>query len=127
MNDSGRRQLGAAAGRELAGVQRQVAVATVTRDDEEAERWLWTTTALKRPKGWRKGAGHRTSWLDARGAADDYWNRCSKRQRSGPTSSALPRQASRQRGARRKSAPRRRRRLGRAPLLSGVDGGRGRT
>jgi hypothetical protein len=66
--------LGAAAERELARVQRR-AVATVTRDDEEAERWLWTITALKRPKGWRKGAGHRTSWLDARGAADDYWNR----------------------------------------------------
>jgi hypothetical protein len=47
----------------------------VTRDAEEAERWLWTITALKRPKGWRKGAGYRASWLDARGAADDYWNR----------------------------------------------------
>ena len=57
------------------GFSGEVAVATVTRDDEEAERWLWTITALKRPKGWRKGAGHRTSWLDARGAADDYWNR----------------------------------------------------
>ena len=34
-----------------------------------------TITALKRPKGWRKGAGHRTSVLEARGAADDYWSR----------------------------------------------------
>jgi hypothetical protein len=42
------------------GFSGEVAVATVTRDDEEAERWLWTITALKRPKGWRKGAGHRT-------------------------------------------------------------------
>jgi hypothetical protein len=57
------------------GFSGELAVATVTRDDEEAERWLWTITALKRPKGRRKGAGHRTSWLDARGAADDYWNR----------------------------------------------------
>jgi hypothetical protein len=57
------------------GFSGEVAVATVTRDDEEAERWLWTITALKRPKGWRKGAGHRTSWLDARSASDDYWNR----------------------------------------------------
>ena len=30
-------------------------------------------TALKRPKGWRKGAGHRTSWIDARRAAEEYW------------------------------------------------------
>ena len=57
------------------GFSGEVAVAAVTRDDEEADRWLWTITALKRPKGWRKGAGHRASWLDARSAADDYWNR----------------------------------------------------
>ena len=37
--------------------------------------WLWTITALKRPKGWRKPAGHRTTVLDARGAARDYWSR----------------------------------------------------
>ena len=50
-------------------------VATVTRDEGEQGQWLWTITALKRPKGWRKGAGHRTSALEARGAADDYWSR----------------------------------------------------
>jgi hypothetical protein len=58
------------------GSSGDIVVATVTRDDDDdGERWLWTITALKRPKGWRKGAGHRTSWLEARGAADDYWNR----------------------------------------------------
>src|SRR5215208_7837543 len=31
--------------------------------------------ALKRPKGWRKGAGHRSSWIDARRAAEEYWER----------------------------------------------------
>ena len=30
------------------GFSGEVAVATVTRDDEEAERWLWTITALRR-------------------------------------------------------------------------------
>jgi len=50
-------------------------VATVTRDEGEQGQWLWTITALKRPKGWRKGTGHRTSALEARGAANDYWSR----------------------------------------------------
>jgi hypothetical protein len=50
-------------------------VAIVSREDEEAERWLWTNNALKRPKGWRKRAGYRASWLETRGAADEYWNR----------------------------------------------------
>jgi len=57
------------------GSSGELVVATVARDDQDGERWLWTITALKRPKGWRKGAGHRTSWLDARGAADEYWSR----------------------------------------------------
>src|SRR5215208_1504079 len=57
------------------GSSGELVVATVTRDKDDTEQWLWTITALKRPKGWRKGAGHRTSWLEARGAADDYWNR----------------------------------------------------
>ena len=49
-------------------------VATVTKDPSaEREQWLWAHTALKRPKGWRKGAGHRTSWIDARRAAEEYW------------------------------------------------------
>ena len=56
------------------GLSGEFVVATVTREGEQGQ-WLWTITALKRPKGWRKGAGHRTSVLEARGAADDYWNR----------------------------------------------------
>ena len=58
------------------GLSGELAVATVTRDESaEKEQWLWTITALKRPKGWRKGAGHRTSWIEARRAAEEYWQR----------------------------------------------------
>lgn len=57
------------------GSSGDLGVAAVTRDDEDGERWLWQITTQKRPRGWRKGAGHRASWLDARGAADDYWKR----------------------------------------------------
>jgi len=57
------------------GSSGELIVATVIRDDDDKERWLWTIAALKRPKGWRKGAGHRAGWLEARGAADEYWNR----------------------------------------------------
>ena len=67
--------VGTAGGRELAGFERRTRRGDGARDDQDGERWLWTITALKRPKGWRKGAGHRTSWLDARGAADEYWSR----------------------------------------------------
>ena len=52
---------GAAGGRKLARLSGEFVVATVTRDKGEQGQWLWTVTALKRPKGWRKGAGHRTS------------------------------------------------------------------
>ena len=45
------------------------------RRQAKKEQWLWTVTALKRPKGWRKGAGHRSSWIDARRAAEEYWER----------------------------------------------------
>ena len=56
------------------GFSGELPVATVTKDPSaEREQWLWTITALKRPKGWRKGAGHRTSWIDARRAAEEYW------------------------------------------------------
>jgi hypothetical protein len=67
--------VGAAGDANWQGSSGELVVATVTRDKDDTEQWLWTITALKRPKGWRKGAGHRTSWLEARGAADDYWNR----------------------------------------------------
>ncbi|MFL5112517.1 MAG: hypothetical protein ACJ8DG_09310 [Microvirga sp.] len=56
------------------GFSGELLVATVTKDESaEGEQWLWSITALKRPKGWRKGAGHRTSWIDARRAAEEYW------------------------------------------------------
>jgi hypothetical protein len=57
------------------GSSGELVVATVARDDQDGERWLWTITALKRPKGWRKGAGHRTTWIEARRAAEEYWQR----------------------------------------------------
>jgi len=57
------------------GLSGELLVATVAKDAAEKEQWLWTITALKRPKGWRKGAGHRSSWIDARRAADEYWER----------------------------------------------------
>ena len=59
----------------LEGLSGELVVATVTKDRDDGQGWLWTITALKRPKGWRRPAGHRTSVLDARGAADDYWSR----------------------------------------------------
>ena len=55
------------------GLSGELLVATVAKDASEKEQWLWTIAALKRPKGWRKGAGHRTSWIDARRAAEEYW------------------------------------------------------
>src|SRR5215207_5691115 len=57
------------------GLSGELLVATVAKDASEKEQWLWTITALKRPKGWRKGAGHRSSWIDARRAAEEYWER----------------------------------------------------
>jgi hypothetical protein len=58
------------------GFSGELLVATVTKDPSaEREQWLWAITALKRPKGWRKGAGHRTSWIDARRAAEEYWTK----------------------------------------------------
>jgi hypothetical protein len=54
------------------GLSGELLVATVAKDASEKEQWLWTITALKRPKGWRKGAGHRSSWIDARRAAEEY-------------------------------------------------------
>jgi hypothetical protein len=93
------------------GSSGELIVATVTRDDDDKERWLWTIAALKRPKGWRKGAGHRASWLEARGAADEYWNRWLTAAALSPISSASRNRASRRRAGRR----RRRRRRSAAP------------
>jgi hypothetical protein len=57
------------------GFSGELLVATVRRDEGSPGRWLWNIAAVKRPKGWRKGAGHRTAWLAARSAADEYWER----------------------------------------------------
>jgi hypothetical protein len=58
------------------GYSGEFIVATVSKhSNTEGEQWLWSITALKRPKGWRKPSGHRAGWLDARGAADEYWQR----------------------------------------------------
>jgi hypothetical protein len=57
------------------GSSGELVVATVTKDGDAGQTWLWIITALKRPKGRRKPAGHRTTVLDARGAADVYWGR----------------------------------------------------
>ena len=42
--------------------------------DLEAEResWNWQIHAIKRPNGWRKAVGHRTTSLDARRSAGEY-------------------------------------------------------
>ena len=54
----------------------ELPVASVVRDpDVGQERWLWQIQGLKRPKGWRKPIGHRTTWLDARRSADAYWEK----------------------------------------------------
>jgi hypothetical protein len=57
------------------GFSGELLVATVAQDEEDVGRWLWAVPAVKRPKGWQKPAGHRAAWLDARRAADDYWER----------------------------------------------------
>jgi hypothetical protein len=58
------------------GFSGELPVASVTKDHEaEREQWLWTIAGLKRPKGWRKPTGHRTTWLDARRSADAYWEK----------------------------------------------------
>ena len=51
-------------------------VASVVRDAAaQTEQWSWTVGAVKRPKGWRKGSGHRAGSIEARRAADDYWEK----------------------------------------------------
>ena len=58
------------------GFSGELPVATVAKDpDAEREQWAWKIKGLKRPKGWRKPIGHRTTWLDARRAADAYWEK----------------------------------------------------
>jgi len=61
---------------EWQGLSGELPVATVIKDpDAEREQWVWKINGLKRPKGWRKPIGHRTTWLDARRSADAYWEK----------------------------------------------------
>ena len=62
--------------RDWQGFSGELPVASVVRDpDAEQERWSWKVQGLNRPKGWRKPIGHRTTWLDARRSADEYWEK----------------------------------------------------
>jgi hypothetical protein len=54
------------------GYSGQALVATVTRRDEN--RWDWEVPGAGKPKGWRN-SGHRTEELEARRAADAYWDK----------------------------------------------------
>src|SRR5215210_5056893 len=54
------------------GYSGQALVATVTKQDEN--RWDWEVPGAGKPKGWRN-SGHRTDELDARRAADAYWDK----------------------------------------------------
>lgn len=54
------------------GYSGQALVATATKADEN--RWDWEVPGAGKPKGWRN-SGHRTSELDARRAADAYWDK----------------------------------------------------
>jgi hypothetical protein len=54
------------------GYSGQAVVATATKRDEN--RWDWEVSGAGKPKGWRN-SGHRTNELDARRAADAYWDK----------------------------------------------------
>jgi hypothetical protein len=55
------------------GFSGELPVAKVVKDVEaERENSNWQIHAIKRPSGWRKPVGHRTS-LDARRSAEEYW------------------------------------------------------
>jgi hypothetical protein len=54
------------------GYSGQALVATATKADEN--RWDWEDPGAGKPKGWRN-SGHRTNELDARRAADAYWDK----------------------------------------------------
>src|SRR3954466_10612805 len=86
--------------RDWQGFSGELPVASIVRDpDAEQERWSWKIEGLKRPKGWRKPIGHRTTWLDARRSADAYWERGLLPPHFGRTSSGLRRRVSRLRSA----------------------------
>src|SRR5215218_5131717 len=54
------------------GYSGQAVVATATKRDEN--RWDWEVPGAGKPKGWRN-SGHRTEELEARRAADAYWDK----------------------------------------------------
>jgi hypothetical protein len=54
------------------GYSGQALVASATKRDEN--RWDWEVPGAGKPKGWRN-SGHRTNELDARRAADAYWDK----------------------------------------------------
>ena len=54
------------------GYSGQGIVASATKRDEN--RWDWEVPGAGKPKGWRN-SGHRTDELEARRAADAYWDK----------------------------------------------------
>jgi hypothetical protein len=61
-------------GDDWVGFSGELPVAKVVKDHEaEHESWNWQIHAIKRPNGWRKPVGHRTTSLDARRSAEEYW------------------------------------------------------
>src|SRR3954453_4707528 len=54
------------------GYSGEALVASATKRDEN--RWDWEVSGAGKPKGWRN-AGHRTNEVDARRAADAYWDK----------------------------------------------------
>ena len=54
------------------GFSGQALVSTATKRDEN--RWDWEVPGAGKPKGWRN-SGHRTDELEARRAADAYWDK----------------------------------------------------
>jgi hypothetical protein len=55
------------------GYSGQALLATATKAPDE-NRWDWEVPGAGKPKGWRN-SGHRTNELDARRAADAYWDK----------------------------------------------------
>ena len=73
-DDAGQQRKACSSGRAFIATSRCVAKAGP--DDGAGSAALWRELqGLKRPKGWRKPIGHRTTWLDARRSADAYWEK----------------------------------------------------
>ena len=63
------------AGGQWHGFSGELVVATVARGSAGGKaKWLWEVKAVERRRGARN-AGHRTTALAARRAADEYWSR----------------------------------------------------